>query len=162
MASNFVEGQETDKLRLAVRPVTGTQQTHRTLPPTKALLSNQTFRTVASGLAIVLGVFALLTALFRTQHVQNQSVALMQTLGAIQLTPKVKLHLVRLGNRLLVLYLSENSVQRIAEISDPDEVSMFLGSDNHETTSVPSRVDELLQAVDGVAIRSDNRGAIGS
>lgn len=106
--------------------------------------------TVGSSLAIVLGGFAILAALFRkTEKPRAKPSELMETLGAVQVTPKVKLHLVRLGSRLLVLHLGANSVERVAEISDPEEVQNLLhGGDLAGATAVEvPQVDEMLRAV---------------
>lgn len=114
-------------------------------------------RTVASSLAIVLGGFIVLTALFRKfERPRTKPSELMETLGAVQVTPKVKLHLVRLGKRVLVLHLGSNSVERVAEINDPAEVEQLLGRGDTESvsTDVP-QVDEMLRAVgeSGVIVR---------
>jgi flagellar biogenesis protein FliO len=129
-----------------------------TLAPSNAI-GRHSMRTVASSLAVVLGVFLLLLALFRKQHQRTQGSSLMETLGQIQVAPKVKLHLVRFGSRLLVLHITPNSVQRVAEISDPNEVQQLLTDHNHPTVAYP-QVDELLQAVDE-ARQSPSRGLIG-
>ena len=146
---------ETDQLRLAPRPQVEHREAQRTLTPAAELLQNSTFRTVASGLAIVLGLFALLTALFRSYQNRSQSSTLLQTLGAIQVTPKVQLHVVRFGNRLLVLHLASDSVQRVAEINDPRGVETLLGlHDRQLQTDVSPQVEQLLQTAGGMPLRS--------
>ena len=68
--------------------------------------SHKMLRTVGSSLAIVLGTFLLVSTLFRKPTQQRQTNNMLETLGAIQVTPRVKLHLVRFGERLLVLHLA--------------------------------------------------------
>lgn len=115
---------------------------------TASPVSEHPIRTVASSLAIVLGGFLLLSLLLRRPKQAAATANLMESLGEIQVAPKVKLHLVRLGQRLLVLHLSPNSVQRVAEIDDPEEVQRMLGY--RGGTNQPPQVDELLRAVETV------------
>lgn len=133
----------------------------------------QSLQTVASSLAIVLGLFFLGTTLLRGKKTTGPTPAreLMETLGAVQVTPKVKLHLVRFGERLLVLHLAPGAVQRVAEISDPSEVSRLLGGDvgsvrvenaagePGDPASLPhASVDELLRAVESDRSALGKRG----
>ena len=109
--------------------------------------SRQPLRVVASSLAIVLGGLALLVAGIRRQASLG-SPGLMETLTTVQVAPKVRLHLVRLGSRLLLLHLTPQSVERVAEITDPDEVRELLaahyaGAD--EATS--ERVGDVLKGL---------------
>lgn len=88
-------------------------------------------RTVVSSLAIVLGAFLLAAAILRRQGNASRLSAtnsgsipadLMHNMGELQVTPAVKLNLVRVGSRLLVLHLSDDGVQTVAEINaDSDE-----------------------------------------
>lgn len=116
--------------------------------PSVSPAKSHPLRTVASSLAIVLGGFAILTAVFRKMEKPRAKPSdLMETLGAVQVTSKVKLHLVRLGSRILVLHLGTNSVERVAEITDPVEVEQLLrGGDVTDAVNVP-QVDEMLRAV---------------
>lgn len=128
------------------------------LKPLKAI-GRDSMRTVLSSLAIVLGVFFLLSALFRKQHRRTEGPRMLETLGQVQVAPKVKLHLVRFGSRLLVLHITPNSVERVAEISDPDEVQRLLNDHNDPAATYP-QVDELLQEVHAKG-QSPSRGLIG-
>ena len=91
-------------------------------------------RTVISSLAIVLGAFLLATAILRKQSKSQtptsassgSALNLMDNMGELQLTPEVKLNLVRIGSRLLVLHLSDDGVQTVAEITDSAEVQQLL------------------------------------
>ena len=117
-------------------------------------------RVVTSSLAIVLGGFALFLVWFRRQTAAVSS-GVMDTLGTIQVTPKVQLHLVRLGSRLLLLHLTPEKVERVAEITDPSEVQSLLAA-HHGVTRQPvsDRIDELLQDFD--AAKVDFAGTAGS
>lgn len=96
-------------------------------------------RTVVSSLAIVLGAFLLAAAILRKQgksQTQTRAVPtamhgdLMNNVGELQVSPEVKLNLVRIGSRLLVLHLSDDGVQTVAEISDEAEVQQLLNRSN--------------------------------
>ena len=100
---------------------------------------------VASSLAIVLGGFLLIAVLFRQPQQEKRNSELIETLGAVNVAPKVKLHLVRLGSRLLVLHLAPNSVQCVTEITDPDEVQRLLVGEDRAAALSP-RVSDLLNA----------------
>ena len=119
--------------------------------PSKEGLSNNSIRKVGSSLAIVLGLFSLVSLVMRRQKPAGQTTPLIETLGQVHLTPKVKLHLVRFGQRLLVLHVSPGTVQRIAEITDPAEVAQMLGEPDAgqvaDSLNQHPSVEELLQAV---------------
>jgi flagellar biogenesis protein FliO len=51
---------------------------------------------------------------------------MVQVCGKVPLDAKQSLHLVRIGQRLLVLLESPQGMQRLAEITDPDEVRRLL------------------------------------
>ncbi len=117
-------------------------------------------RIVTSSLAIVLGGFALFLVWFRRQTAAVSS-GVMDSLGTIQVTPKVQLHLVRFGSRLLLLHVTPDKVQRVAEVTDPSEVQSLLAA-HHGVTRQPvsDRVDELLQDFD--AAKTEFAGTAGS
>ena len=117
-------------------------------------------RVVTSSLAIVLGGFAIFLVWFRRQTSVVSS-CVMDTLGTIKVTPKVQLHLVKLGSRLLLLHLTPEKVERVAEVTDPSEVQSLLAA-HHGVTRQPvsGRIDELLQDFD--AAKVDFAGTAGS
>lgn len=53
--------------------------------------------------------------------------AAIELCGKVRMDARQSLHLVRVGQRLLVLHESAQGVQRLAEITDPDEVERLLG-----------------------------------
>ena len=108
---------------------------------------NATPRVVGS-LAIVLGGFLLLTILLRRPGEASRGTQVMETLGAVQITPKVQLHLVRFGSRLLMLHLGNSSVQCVAEISDAEEVRRLLANED-PGAGITRRVSELLRETGG-------------
>ncbi len=103
--------------------------------------------TVVSSLAIVLGGFALFVVYFRKQ-VKAPSSSVMETLGTVQVAPKVHLHLVRLGERLLLLHLTSERVERVAEIADRNEVQSLLAAHYGSVEFGNRNVGNVLQDVD--------------
>jgi len=104
-------------------------------------------KTVVSSLAIVLGGFALFVVCFRKQ-VKVPSSSVMETLGTVQVAPKVHLHLVRLGERLLLLHLTSGRVERVAEITDRSEVQSLLAAHYGSVEFGNRKVGNVLQDLD--------------
>ncbi len=107
------------------------------------------YRKVGAALAVVLGGFFLWTVAMRKQRTMRPINEMMEPLGSVQIAPKVRLHLVRFGKRILVLNISGQNVQRVAELEDPDEVQKLLAiqpADNVPT--IPASVSTLLQDVE--------------
>lgn len=106
-------------------------------------------RKVGGALAVVLGGFLLLTVLLRKQAPAIAANDMMEPLGSVQIAPKVRLHLVRFGSRILVLHISGQNVQRVAELDDAKEVERLLrGYPDRQAASLPVSVNDLLQTVD--------------
>lgn len=112
-------------------------QTLRSQPPVKK---------VVCALAVVLGVFFLVSLLWRQQSTAQTSHQMLEPLGSVPITPKVNLHLVRFGRRILVLHIAGQNVQRVAEVKDPEEVQHLLAS--HQETTASVSVSELLRTMD--------------
>lgn len=111
--------------------------------------SGPSLRKMGGGLAVVLGGFFLVTVLMRKQVTAPPAGQLMQSLGSVQIAPKVRLHLVRLGSRILVLHINGQNVQRVAELTDPEEVQKFLNTNQQETNSLaPVSVRHLIDTLD--------------
>lgn len=88
-------------------------------------------RKVGSAMAVVLGLLFLFTVLTKRGGQGTKSDMLMSSLGSMQVTPGVRLHLVKIGSRILVLHIAGKSVQPVAEIDDPREVEHILGEAGH-------------------------------
>ncbi|MDR3198750.1 MAG: flagellar biosynthetic protein FliO [Planctomycetaceae bacterium] len=96
---------------------------------------------VLGSLLIVIGAFFILV--FFLRKVSPKSNRLLpkeafEDLGRAVLTQKIQLHLLRLGNRLLLVSITPEGVAPITEITDPDEVVPLLGLcrqlDTHSST----------------------------
>ncbi len=80
---------------------------------------------VISSLAIVVGLFFTVAWLFRKtvpRAAQALPSEVLETLGRSPLTQRDHMHLIRLGNKLVLVCISQSGVQPLAEITDPDEV----------------------------------------
>jgi flagellar biogenesis protein FliO len=81
---------------------------------------------MGSRLAVVLGLFAALLLIQRWLGGPRSSTLptdVIQVYGRAPLTAKQQLLLVRVGERLLILLESGQGISRLAEITDPAEVS---------------------------------------
>jgi flagellar biogenesis protein FliO len=81
--------------------------------------------TVVSSLAIVIGIFLLLAWLTRRaapRAGQSLPSDVVQVLGRAPLAARNMMHLVRIGNKLLLVSLSNQGAATLTEITDPQEV----------------------------------------
>ena len=86
--------------------------------------------TVGSSLALVLGLFLVVAWLMRRAAPGGSAVLpgeVLELLGRAALAGRTQVHLVRLGNKLLLVSMSTAGVETLAEITDPDEVTRLAG-----------------------------------
>lgn len=97
--------------------------------------------TVASSLAVVLGLFAALVWGSRklgngTIHGKAIPKEVIQSLGSLPLDPRTRITMLRCGNRVLVLAQAAGNTQTLCEINDPAEVrdltAACLGDAKHD------------------------------
>ena len=118
-------------------PTTTFDASHQQLP----------IRKVGGALAVVLGAFILLTQLMRKRNPAATVNALMEPLGCVQIAPKIRLHLVRLGTRILVLHISGQNVQRVTELVDPNEVEPLLATRRQlQPNALPISIHEFVES----------------
>ena len=109
----------------------------RLLPPTGQLEATDTpprfggsMVTVATSLAIVLGLFLSVAWVFR-RAAPRQSVRLpreaFEFLGKAPLAGRQEMQLLRLGRKLLLLAVTPTSAETLTEITDPEEVERIAG-----------------------------------
>lgn len=106
-----------EPLRLSPPRETGRFVAPRSLVDTLPRTSGQ--------VGIVLGIFAVLLLVWRLSASRGASSLpnnLVEVYGKVPMNGKQSLHLVRIGGRLLILIESAQGMQRLAEITDPDEV----------------------------------------
>ena len=128
------------------------RQASDSLTRTSRIIDDASVQQVGGSLAIVISVFLLVTLVMRKRPSSLPAASqLIESLGAVSLTPKVTLHVVRFGPRLLVLHLAPNAVQCVAEITDGSEVDRLLRSDDKRFDSHP-QVEELLRSIQSPAV----------
>ena len=86
--------------------------------------------TMFASLFIVIATFLIFALLFKKVSPKGNRPLpseLIENLGRTSLTQKIQLHLLRLGNRLILVSVTLDGVHPITEITDPDEVVQLLG-----------------------------------
>ncbi|HWB11075.1 MAG TPA: flagellar biosynthetic protein FliO [Pirellulales bacterium] len=100
------------------------QKAGRPLKPTSSILTG------LAALAVVLGVF--LTGAWALRRAMPSSpnrlpAEVVEVLGRTPLAPRQFAHLVRCGNKLLLVHLAPGSAETLTEITDPAEVDRIAG-----------------------------------
>ena len=117
-----------DDARLRLSPPTQSGQTgHNRTPRIGGLPS---LVPVASSLGVVLGLFLVVAWAVRRTAPGGAVVLpseVVEVLGRSALAGKAQVHLVRCGNKLLLVSLSPTGVETLTEITDPEEVSRLAG-----------------------------------
>jgi flagellar biogenesis protein FliO len=86
--------------------------------------------TGAASLGIVLGLFLLVVWVVRRGMPKNASLLpreAVEMLGRAALVGRQQVHLLRCGNKILLLSVSPTSVETLTEITDPEEVDRLAG-----------------------------------
>jgi flagellar biogenesis protein FliO len=103
---------------------------------------SQSATRMVGALAVVLGAFMVL--LWITKKIQGPSKTMMskqtlELLGQKQINKIHSLHLIRLGQRILLVSASDNSVTCLSEINDPVEVAQLLTTNSQagESSELP-------------------------
>lgn len=82
--------------------------------------------TTAASLAIVVGLFLLLVWVQRRISPRRSSLLpgeVFETLGRVPLNARQQMHLVRVGNKLLLLAVTATAAETLTEITDPREIA---------------------------------------
>jgi flagellar biogenesis protein FliO len=85
---------------------------------------------IIGSLLIVISIFLILALLFRKispTAIQSLPKEAFESLGKACLSQKLQVHLLRLGNRLILVSATNDTLTPITEITDPDEVVAVLG-----------------------------------
>ena len=98
--------------------------------PKQPVTSGNAIASVVSSLAVVLGLF-FLVAWFARRGSPKGTLMLptevLEVLGRAPLSPRRQLHVVRFGNKLLLLSITAGAVEPVGEIDDPAEVERLAG-----------------------------------
>jgi flagellar biogenesis protein FliO len=84
---------------------------------------------LVSSLAVVLGLFFVVVWLAKRSSPKGAALLpaeVLEVLGRASLTPRQQMHVVRFGNKLLLVSLSPAGAEPLAEIDDPAEVERVL------------------------------------
>jgi flagellar biogenesis protein FliO len=119
--------------------------------------------TIGSSLTLVLGLFLVVAWLMR-RAVPGGSALLpgevLEVLGRAALAGRTQVHLVRLGNKLLLVSISTASVETLAEITDTDEVTRLAGLCRQaQPGSTTAAFRQVLQQLAGQRTASGRTGA---
>ncbi len=124
------------------RGATGAPARSRDNSPTRAL------STVVSSVAVVLGLFALLVWVTRRTRPRNHAALpgeVLETLGRVPLNGRQEMHLVRVGNKLLLLSVTATAAETLTEITDPDEIERLAGICRHgQSDGISGSLREML------------------
>jgi flagellar biogenesis protein FliO len=86
--------------------------------------------TVITSLAVVLGLFLLCVLILRKANARGGATLpgeVVQTLGRAPLSGRQEMHLVRVGNKLLLLSVTASGAETLTEITDPAEIDRLAG-----------------------------------
>jgi flagellar biogenesis protein FliO len=90
----------------------------------------ESFSTAGAGLAIVIGLFLVSMWMLRRGGAKQSGVLpsdAFVVLGRAPLTPQSFAHLIRLGNKLVLVAMSADGIQPLTEVTDPMEVDRLTG-----------------------------------
>lgn len=110
---------------LDLKPSTLKSETELPARKRTSMVPNGPLATTLGSLAAVLGLFFVLMWFVKRSNpkvltaLPNEAV---EVLGHAPLSGKQQMQLVRLGNKLLLLSISQNGAEQIGELTDPDEV----------------------------------------
>lgn len=86
--------------------------------------------TVVTSLAVVLGLFVLCVLILRKANARSNATLpaeVVQTLGRAPLSGRQEMHLVRVGNKLLLLSVTAAGAKTLTEITEPEEIDRLAG-----------------------------------
>ncbi|MDR1492214.1 MAG: flagellar biosynthetic protein FliO [Planctomycetaceae bacterium] len=86
--------------------------------------------TVIASLAIVLGVFFIFAWMMKRATPRHNGLLpkeVFEKLGSIAFSPKMQMHLLRLGGKLVLVSVTPDGMSPVAEVTDPDEVIHLTG-----------------------------------
>ena len=128
------------RLPLQPRVIESTSSSAPTSAISKFSIPNfgQSAARMFGALAVVLGAFMVL--LWITKKIQGPSKSIMskqtlEVLGQKQINKIHSLHLIRLGQRILLISASDSSVTCLSEINDPVEVTQLLNTNSQSGNS---------------------------
>ncbi|MBX3414592.1 MAG: flagellar biosynthetic protein FliO [Pirellulales bacterium] len=127
---------------------------------------SSTLVTVGGSLAIVLGLFLLATWFLRRGAPSGASLLprdALEMLGRAPLPGRQQMHLLRIGNKLLLVNVTQHGAETLTEITDPLEVDRLVGicqqrKPNSSTAAFQSVLDDLGRYGDRDDFADDHNG----
>jgi flagellar biogenesis protein FliO len=117
---------------------------------------------VGSSLTLVLSLFLIVAWLMRRAAPGGSAVLpgeVVELLGRAALAGRAQIHLVRVGNKLLLLSISTAGVEPLTEITDPDEVNRLAGLCRQaQPGSTTAAFRQVLQQLAGTRTGAGPRG----
>jgi flagellar biogenesis protein FliO len=118
--------------------------------------------TVGGSLAMVLGLFLFVAWLMRRTTPQGANLlptGVVEVLGRAMLPNRAQAHLLRVGNKLVLIAATANSVETLTEITDPDEVDRLAGMcQQARPTSVSESFRHMLGQLAGQRTETTSAG----
>ncbi len=133
-----------EPMRLAPPGAASTQRPSGSSPLTTA----GAVKTVVTSLAVVLGLLVALVWLSRRTNPKARDTLpedIIETLGRAPLSGRQEMHLVRIGNKLLLLSVTPTSAETLTEITDPVEIDRLAGiCQQNQPDSITASFREIL------------------
>ena len=121
--------------------------------------------TVGSSLAVVLGLFFVVAWIMRRTGGRASTrlpTDVLENLGHAPLAARQQVHLLRCGNKLLLVCLTPEGAQTLTEITDPDEVTRLAGlcrqTQPQSATAAFRQVFQQFQGESGRSALADQSG----
>ncbi len=136
----------------------GSSATLALSPPTVAVTSagpgsSRAVVTTVTSLAVVVGLFLLVVWVQRRAGASRRGMLpgeVFETLGRVPLNGRQEMHLVRLGNKLLLLAVTAQGAETLTEITDPREIERLSGICRHNRAdSISASFREILSQLGG-------------
>jgi flagellar biogenesis protein FliO len=133
-----------EPMRLAPPGAANTRRPGGSAPLTTA----SAVKTVVTSLAVVLGLLVALVWLSRRANPKARATLpedIIETLGRAPLSGRQEMHLVRIGNKLLLLSVTPTSAETLTEITDPVEIDRLAGiCQQNQPDSITASFREIL------------------
>lgn len=131
--------------------------------PDKPTTAGNMGTVVVSSLAIVLGLFFLVVWLSRRAFPKSAaplSSEVLEIVGRSPLAARHQLQLIRLGRRLLLVSVTPDRAETLAELTDPDEVNHLIGlCRQQQAGSITDSFRQVLHQLGSPAKSGSDRGA---
>jgi flagellar biogenesis protein FliO len=127
----FAQADESDAPRLLTPRTKSAEAQSKPLSPAKRKLGQTSLWGTVAGLFAVFGVFVGVR-IWLTRHgpvgLRGLPVEALELLGRRTIEPRVSIHIVRCGPKILILGVGPDGVRTLTEITDPVEIDLMAGA----------------------------------